>query len=334
MIAMATAFMLALSVSWLLTPAVGRLAWKYGAVAQPRDRDVHTEPTPRWGGIAIYAGVVLAALVTVTFRHWRTDGDHGWTPQLAGVLLAGTVVAAAGLVDDLRELSAAKQIAAIVGAACILLYFGVRIEGVRNPFVGDVAGGFVPNSWIALSPLVGGTLTILWVLVVTKTVDAIDGLDGLAAGVCAMSAGSLALLALASRQHDGPTVALVAAAASGACVGFLRHNFNPARIFMSTVGSQFLGFTLAALAVMGAFKVAAALSVVLPVLVFGVPIFDYMHVLTRRFMHGAPLTQADQRHLHHRLLARGLTHRQAVYVIYFCTALLCIGAFAMLRYSH
>jgi UDP-GlcNAc:undecaprenyl-phosphate GlcNAc-1-phosphate transferase len=172
-------------------------------------------------------------------------------------------------------------------------------------------------------------VTLFWVLLVTKTVDAVDGLDGLAAGVCAISAATLALIAAASAQAEGPVVALVAAAVTGSCIGFLRFNYSPARIFMSTVGAQFLGFMLAALSIMGTSKIAAAVSVAIPLLVLGVPIFDYAVVLLRRMKSGAPLTMADQRHFHHRLLARGLSKQQAVWVIYGCTAVLCIAAIVL-----
>jgi UDP-GlcNAc:undecaprenyl-phosphate GlcNAc-1-phosphate transferase len=173
--------------------------------------------------------------------------------------------------------------------------------------------------------------TLFWVGLVTKTVDAIDGLDGLAAGVCAISASTLALMAHAANQ---PSIAVLAAACVGACVGFLRHNYNPAKIFMSTVGAQFLGLMLAAISIMGAFKIAAAISVLIPVLALGVPIFDYGFVLFRRARSGAPLTAADRRHLHHRLLDRGLSQRQAVWVIYGATAVLCTVALLVFTASR
>ena len=169
---------------------------------------------------------------------------------------------------------------------------------------------------------------------VTKTVDAIDGLDGLAAGVCAISAATLALLAAASKQPESPTLALLAAAVVGSCVGFLRHNFNPAKIFMSTVGAQFLGLMLASLSILGTIKVAAAISVAIPLLVLGVPIFDYAVVLGKRAADRAPLTKADRRHLHHRLIDRGMSKQQAVWVIYACTAACCAVAVLIFKFSH
>jgi len=327
-------FVIALVVTWAATPWVLQLAVRHGAIAVPRARDVHEEPKPRWGGIAIYAGVMAAVLVTVTIRHYRPGVESAWTKPLAGLLVAGTFIAIVGLVDDLKDLRAIWQALGIVVAGAILIAFDVRIDGVTNPFFADESGPYRPGQWIALPVWAGVSATLVWVFVVTKTVDAIDGLDGLAAGVCAIASATLALLAAASSQPGGPTLALVAAAVTGACIGFLRYNYSPARIFMSTVGAQFLGLMLAAISIMGAFKLAAAISVLIPVLVLGVPIFDYAVVLLRRFQSGAPLTQADNRHLHHRLIASGLSKKQAVWVIYGCTAVLCVAAIILFEVSR
>ncbi|MEP6756891.1 MAG: MraY family glycosyltransferase [Chthonomonadales bacterium] len=333
MIALFAAFVLAMLVTVAVTPAVGKIAERCGAMAVPRDRDVHDKPTPRWGGIAIYLGVIVAVALTVSYRHYATHGVFGWNRHIAGILIAGTFIGLLGMVDDLRDLRAIWQIAAIAGAGAILIAFGVRIEGVSNPFVSHTIGTYHPNQWIQLSVPLSIIATLFWVLLVTKTVDAIDGLDGLAAGVCAISAATLALMASQSRQHDGTALALLGAAVVGACVGFLRHNYSPARIFMSTVGAQFLGLTLAALSILGTFKIAAAISVAVPLLVLGVPIFDYGIVLFKRFVQKAPLTVADRRHLHHRLLDRGLSKQQAVWVIYGCTAALCGVAIVVFNFS-
>jgi UDP-GlcNAc:undecaprenyl-phosphate GlcNAc-1-phosphate transferase len=303
-------------------------------MAVPRDRDVHVVATPRWGGIAIFAGVIVAVGLTVSYRHWRTDGANGWTWQLAGLLIAATFVALAGMLDDVRDLRPIWQIGAIAAAAAAMIAFGVRIEGVTNPFSESSIQGYDTRRWVPLGLPVSVAVTAFWVLLVTKTVDAIDGLDGLAAGVCAISAATLALLAAASRQVGGPAIALAAAAVAGACIGFLRYNFSPAKVFMSTVGAQFLGLMLAGISIMGTFKVAAAVSVLLPILVLGVPIFDFGIVLVRRLLNRAPLTLGDRRHIHHRLLDRGLTHRQAVWVIYGCTLVLCVAAVVLFNVSR
>jgi UDP-GlcNAc:undecaprenyl-phosphate GlcNAc-1-phosphate transferase len=329
------AFLVAMGVTWAVTPWVVKLAERFGAVAVPRDRDVHDKPTPRWGGVAIYLGVLAAVAVTITYRHVITEGVNGWNRHLAGVLIAGTFIGLFGMIDDVKDLRAVWQALAILTAGGILIAFGVRVEGLTNPLVSHPLGTtYSPKQWIELSLPVSMFLTLFWVFLVTKTVDAIDGLDGLASGVCAISAATLALLAAASKQPEGPALALLAFSVVGACVGFLRHNYNPARIFMSTVGAQFLGLTLAGLSILGTFKIAAAISVMVPLLVLGVPIFDYGIVLLKRLRHKAPLTAADRRHLHHRLLDRGLSKKQAVWVIYGCTAILCVAALLLFEVSR
>lgn len=305
-----------------ITPYVKKWVEKRGPIDEPGGRRVNDKPVPRAGGIAIYLGFIIAVLLTVGVRHVNT-GQHTWTMQVTGILLATTFIAITSLIDDFKDLSAKWQALAIVAASLILVKFGVRIEGITNPF------GVGSSTWHELTPFISVVLTIIWVFTVTKTVDAIDGVDGLASGVCAISAATLALMATLLRSHEGPTLALLAAAVMGACLGFLRHNYYPAKIIMGTIGAQVLGLALAAISIMGAFKGAAAVSVLVPVLVLGVPIFDYAHVLTRRLMDGAALTAADQRHLHHRLLKLGWSQKQVVWFIYSVTLLLCITALAL-----
>ena len=304
------------------TPIVRAWVEKRGPIDMPDERRVNVKPIPRAGGIAIYLGFVIAVLLTVSVRHVNT-GQHTWTMPVIGMLIATTFIAITSLIDDFKDLSAKWQALAIIIAALILVKFGVRIEGITNPF------GVGSSTWHELTPMISVVLTVTWVFTVTKTVDAIDGVDGLASGVCAISAATLALMATMLRSHDGPTLALLAAAVMGACLGFLRHNYYPAKIIMGTIGAQVLGLALAAISIMGAFKAAAAVSVLVPVLVLGVPIFDYAHVLTRRLMDGAKLTAADKRHLHHRLLALGWSQKQVVWFIYSMTLLLCITALAL-----
>jgi UDP-GlcNAc:undecaprenyl-phosphate GlcNAc-1-phosphate transferase len=332
MVGIVVAALVAALVTIVATPSVRRWAEKHHAIDQPEARRVNTQPMPRAGGVAIYLGFVIAVLITVTARHYARAGQHTWNMQVVGILVATTFVALTGLVDDFRNLSAKIQILAIVAAGLILAGFGVRIEGTTNPFGGLVGPTYDPNvNWHPLSLATSVLLTVVWVFVVTKTVDAIDGIDGLAAGVCAISAATLALMSAQLHTAEGPTLALMSAAVAGACLGFLRHNYHPAKIIMGTIGAWVLGVPLAAISILGAFKVAAAVSVLVPVLVLGVPIFDFTHVLARRLLERAPLTKADRRHLHHRLLARGWNQRQVVWFIYSVTALLCITALALFR---
>jgi UDP-GlcNAc:undecaprenyl-phosphate GlcNAc-1-phosphate transferase len=334
MIGILVAAIVAAVVTSLLTPAVRRWSEKAGAVDQPGARRVNTSPMPRAGGIAIFIGFLAAVVLTVTYRQFEIPGQHAWTMQVVGVLIAATFIAIVGLIDDFKDLAARWQALAIIAAGIILLLFGVRIEGITNPLGGFVGTNYNPIlNWHALGTITSWIITLVWVFTVTKTVDAIDGVDGLAAGVCAIAAATLALVAaqLKAKGVPGPTLALMAAAVTGACLGFLRHNYHPAKIIMGTIGAQVLGLVLAAISIMGAFKVTAAVSVLVPVLVLGVPIFDYIHVLTRRLLARAPLTVADKRHLHHRLLSRGWNQKQVVWFIYSVAIAFCITAFALFR---
>ncbi len=332
MLAILVAALVAAGVTAFLTPSVRKWSEKMGAVDQPGGRRVNEAPIPRAGGIAIYFGFVIAVLITVTWRDLHA-GHNAWTRQIVGILLATTLIAITGLVDDFKNVSAKWQALAIIACALILVAFGVRIEGITNPLGGTFGSNYNPNlNWHALGFGASVVITILWVFIVTKTVDAIDGVDGLASGVCAISAATLALMSVQLPQHTGGrTLALVSAAIVGSCLGFLRHNYHPAKIIMGTIGAQVLGLALAAVSILGAFKAAAAVSVLVPVIVLGVPIFDFTHVLARRFLARVPLTVADKRHLHHRLLARGWNQKQVVWFIYSVAILLSITALALFQ---
>lgn len=331
MLMLAASFLLALIIAWAVTPRVAGAALQCGAVAVPRARDVHEAPTPRWGGAAIAVAVLVASACAISLRHLVSHGASGWSPSMLGVFGAAAFTCIWGMLDDRYELSALAQIIGILIATAILIACGVRVEGLGNPLVVQSAVRYNPAGWIALSLPVSIIATIAWTGVVAKTVDAMDGLDGLAAGICAISAAALTFIAAVSKVPDGPSIAIVGAAVMGACLGFLRWNKAPARIFMGSSGGLMLGVTLAALSVLGSFKAATAWSLVVGVLVLGVPIFDYFVVLGRRWIERAPLSGGDRRHLHHRLLDRGLSKRDAVYVIYGCTAVLCGIAIMLLE---
>lgn len=296
---------LAAGVAYLLTPLVQRAALRHGAAHPPRARDIHRELVPRWGGVAIYLAFLGALSSSLLVVHLWFGRLVGWSTLMAGagVFLGGTLLSLMGAWDDVRELSAGKQLLVEVICALIVIPFGVRIEFLTDPFH--------PGHMIYLG-LWTYPLTVLWIVGVTNAINMIDGMDGLAAGICAIAAMTLALMALQSSQ---PALALLAASLCGSLLGFLRYNFNPAKIFMGG-GAPFVGFTLAAISAVGAFKVAAAMAIAVPILILGVPIFDTAFVVARRFMRGKPIYQADQSHLHHRLLARGFSQRQTVLILY------------------
>jgi UDP-GlcNAc:undecaprenyl-phosphate GlcNAc-1-phosphate transferase len=284
---------------------VQQAALTHGAAHEPRARDLHTGPVARWGGLAIYAAFVIAVALSLALVHWGFGREFAWRSVKAGmgVFLAGTILSIVGALDDLYDISPGKQMIAQILCAALVLPFGVRIDVLSDPLN---PGGQIHLGWWTYPA------TVLWIVGVTNAINWIDGLDGLAAGVCAIAGMALTMMAIARGQ---PALALMAAALCGSLLGFLRYNFNPARIFMGG-GALFVGFCLATIATVGAFKVAAAMALVVPVLILGVPIFDTAFVIVRRFLNGRPVYQADTSHLHHRLLARGFSQRQTVFILY------------------
>lgn len=295
------AFSVALAVSYFLTPHVKRLAIRAGALDTPDARKVHTEPIPRMGGLAIYAGFLLAVLASVHINR-----------ELFGIILGGTVILAVGVIDDLKPLPARVKLFGQIVAACVPILFGIRIEWLTNPF-----GGMIYLDYWAIP------LTILWVVGLTNTVNLIDGLDGLAAGVSTIASVTIMLVAA---QQNFWTVAIMTAALAGSAFGFLQHNFNPAKIFMGDTGSMFLGYMLAVVSALGTVKSAATIALVVPIVALGLPIMDTAFAIIRRFNSGKPIFKPDKGHLHHRLLAMGLTQKQAVLLMYVISTCLSISA--------
>jgi UDP-GlcNAc:undecaprenyl-phosphate GlcNAc-1-phosphate transferase len=327
-------FLLALATTYLLTPWVRRLAIRAGALDMPDARRVHTEPIPRWGGLAIYIGVAMGMLAGLARLYLLAPSDSvflGRALQFLGLLLVGTGVLVVGMLDDRKQFSALVQMGALLLAGLVVQLFGVQIEGFAAP----IGGKFSEARWIPLGAW-AIPITALWIFVVSKTMDTIDGLDGLAAGVSAIAALALALMALqAADLLDQPypnwLIAITAAAIAGAAGGFLRYNFNPARIFMGTGGAQFLGFMLGGLSVIGAFKTATAFAIAIPVLVFGLPFLDAGLAVVRRLLSGQPIHKPDKKHIHHQLLERGLNQRQTVLILYGIAAAMAVVALILFR---
>ena len=331
--------MLAWVLTLALTPLVRKLAIKFGAVAIPRDRDVHKEPLPRWGGLSMVTAFLVTLGVVYFWSLFRNADHHIHSPwsghqthHFAGIVLALLLITIVGLIDDKWEVSAIWQSLALIAAGGILVAFGVSIDGIHNPFFESTHPGYDPRSWIPFGPVFSAIATIIWVFGVAKTVDFIDGLDGLAAGVAGICALTLAFMSAQNGQYE---VTIMSATLIGVCVGFLRYNFNPASIIMGTVGAQFLGFTLAAIAIVGTIKIAAISSVALPLLVLGVPIFDGVWVVARRIITRTPAYMPDKTsHIHHRLINRGYSQKKAVLLIYTYTAGWCLLALVLLHVVH
>jgi UDP-GlcNAc:undecaprenyl-phosphate GlcNAc-1-phosphate transferase len=304
-----------------LTPIVRILSERFGLVDEPGGRKVHTKAISRLGGIAIFIGfsaALAAQVVGERLLGWRevltVDGM-----QLPGVLAGMLVIFLVGVVDDIITLNPGSKFIGQLAAAGIVIAAGVRIDYVGNP-----AGGGL----VALG-LMGIPVTLIYIVGFTNVINLIDGLDGLAAGVSAIAATSFLVMAVATNQL---AAAALAAALIGACLGFLRYNFNPASIFMGDSGAMFLGFALATISLLGVMKSVAAITLAVPLLTIGVPIFDTASAIVRRLLHRQPIQAADKGHIHHRLLGRGFDQRQTVLIIYFWSAALAVGGYAM-RYA-
>jgi UDP-GlcNAc:undecaprenyl-phosphate GlcNAc-1-phosphate transferase len=313
-------------VTLIVTPLVRRFALARGLVDYPGGRKVHTKPIPRLGGVGIYAGVMAAVAVQAWGELYAkpswggsiTDPGTGHI-RVLGVLAGMSLIFLVGLIDDLVTLSPGWKLVGQVLAAGVVAGAGLRIEYVGDP----TSGGLVALGLLSIP------VTMLYVVGFTNVINLIDGLDGLAAGVSAIAATSLLVLAAQGNHLDAATIAV---AIIGACVGFLRYNSNPASIFMGDSGALFLGFTLAAVSLMGVTKSSAAIALAVPLLIIGVPIFDTASAIVRRVVHKRPIQEADKGHIHHRLLGRGFNQRQTVFIIYVWSIALAVGGYSV-RYA-
>lgn len=297
-------FVAALLASLLITPAVIRVAHARKLYDTPTDpRRVHTRPIPRLGGIAVFGATALGLLgawLGGTAGLWLTTG---YDKFFLGILLGGSVLFATGLIDDLRGLRPSVKLVVQTAAALIVYFSGFEVSRITLGAESNLA----IDAW--LSPLI----TVLWIVGVTNAFNLIDGLDGLATGIALVALTTT--LAVAATLGNVEVV-VVCTALIGALVGFLRYNFNPARIFLGDSGSLFIGFMLAVLSVHGSMKSATAVLVIVPLFALALPLMDTLFAIVRRWLRGVPLSGADARHVHHRLLALGLTQRRAVLTLY------------------
>lgn len=299
----------ALVLGYLLTPRVRALAIKVGALDHPDPRKVHNGAMPRMGGLAVYLAFVAAVLL---FREL--------TPQVIGLLTGATLIVLLGVADDIRGLSPRVKLAGQILAALVIVPFGIDIGYITNPLNGD----------ILILGVFNVPLTVFWVVAVTNAVNLIDGLDGLAGGVASIAALTMAAVAWTQWNQFGisgmPEMIILSLTLVAAVMGFLRYNFHPARIFLGDTGSMFLGFTLSVMAIMSLTKSATAVSVIIPLVILGVPLLDTFFAILRRCHQHRPIFQPDKNHLHHQLMAMGLNHRQTVLAIYTLSAFLGLNA--------
>lgn len=291
----------AFGISLFLTPWVSKLAIKIGAVDKPNKRKVHSEVMPRLGGLAVFAGFMAIAVIF-----------FGFDTRILGIMAGGSLILMLGVLDDKYDMPAKYKLLGQIAAAAIVVMTGTVIRFVDNPFDGYIGLGFLSIP-----------LTILWIVGITNALNLIDGLDGLASGVSLIALFTFTVITYRTEQF---AVAMLSIALAGAVLGFLKYNFHPASIFLGDSGAMFLGFMMSSFAVMGLLKSVTAVTFVAPVIILAVPIFDTAFAILRRVLSGKPVMTADKGHLHHRLLAFGLNHKQTVLVIYAISVLLSIGA--------
>ncbi|HHV99164.1 MAG TPA: undecaprenyl/decaprenyl-phosphate alpha-N-acetylglucosaminyl 1-phosphate transferase [Clostridiaceae bacterium] len=315
-------FTLAFIVSFSATPIAKKLAFKIGAVDVPRDkRRMHKKPIARLGGTAIFMGF----LVSVLFAVISIPNIFKANRELVGLLVGILIIEIMGILDDVKQLRArTKLMFQILAALAVVIIGDTRIESITNPFA--------PSGISTLSGYISYPLSVLWIVGITNAVNLIDGLDGLAAGVSSISSLSLFFISLLRTDIDINVViytSIITIALAGATLGFLPFNFNPAKIFMAESGAAFLGFTLSVISIQGTLKSYATISIAIPLLVLGVPLFDTIFAIFRRLINGRPIMEADRGHLHHRLIDMGLSHKQSVVMIYTVSAALGLCAIVL-----
>lgn len=297
-----TTFLTSLIIPLLITPMVMVLANKIGAVDRPNsNRKIHTKCTPRLGGLSIY----ISFIVTIALNYNILDN------HLKGLLVGSLLIVACGILDDMKELTYKTKLVFQILAALMLIFNGISIDKISLFMSGS--GKYIDLGALSIP------ITILWVVGVTNAINLIDGLDGLA---CGLSAISSIFLCIVSISTGNIPVALLLIIIAGASLGFLPYNFNPAKIFMGDTGSLFLGFSLAALSIQGTVKYATTIIVVIPLLTIGLPIYDTLVTIIRRFIQGKPIMAPDKQHFHHRMLSLGLSQKQVALLSYLINILL------------
>lgn len=317
-------FLVALLATLLATPLAKCIAQHLGAIDKPDERRINKVPIPRMGGIGIALGLVAAVAVQVAgtkLLGWPTV----FVPhmQLQGVdykllSVAVVIVFLTGAIDDVRNLKPRQKLLGQVLAACVAAASGLVIGNVANPFTAEL----IPIGWLAYP------ITVVYLVAFTNVINLIDGLDGLAAGITAISCAAMFYLSYEAHQIDAAVLACILA---GCCLGFLRYNFNPASIFMGDCGSNMLGFLLGVIALLGVNRVAAATTLIVPLVIAGVPIIDTFAAIVRRRRGHTAISQADTGHIQHRLIKQGFDQKQAALMIYGWSILLAAGAIIMTK---
>jgi UDP-GlcNAc:undecaprenyl-phosphate/decaprenyl-phosphate GlcNAc-1-phosphate transferase len=286
------AFIAAFVTVLIVTPIVMKLAIKIGATDKPNHRKVHQNVMPRLGGLAIFIGVIAGYFASGLYSE-----------RVLTISVGACLIIAVGILDDMYELSAKIKFLAQILIAGLIVSSGLTIDFITIPFIVER----MELGWLAYP------VTIFWVVGITNAINLIDGLDGLAAGVSSIGIAAIAVLAGISGKGLILTLALIVL---GSTLAFLFYNFYPAKIFMGDTGALFLGYCIAILSLLGLYKSVTLFSIIIPIIILGVPVFDTAFAIIRRMINKQPISAPDKSHLHHRIMALGLSHRMTVLVIY------------------
>jgi len=321
----AIAFLLAFITAFVITPYTIRLAKKVGAVDIPNDRRVNKKPMPRLGGLAVIAGFLVSVIYLVISA--SIEGkinllEDGLNIKLLGILGGMLVLGIVCYIDDVKDIKPLVKLAGQVVAAILVASSGVLIDNFTIPFK--------ENSFV-LNEVFSFILTVGWIIGITNAINLIDGLDGLSSGITLISCLSLVVV---FALNESPLIAIILITAlAGAIVGFLPYNFNPAKTFIGDVGSNFMGFALAIISILGVAKTYTAIVLIAPIMILALPIFDTIWAIIRRIVKSKSIKgvfKADRGHLHHRLMAKGYTQKQSVLILYGATATLGMTAIILL----
>lgn len=290
----------------ILTPLVKKIAYKIGATDKPNHRKVHSRIMPRLGGLAIFLSFIIGTII-INPSVVPYGGYH------VPIVIGSIIIILTGIFDDIKEISPKLKLAGqVAAAAVIVIYGGLKVEFINLPFGGQIDFGYLSIP-----------LTMIWIIGITNAINLIDGLDGLAGGVSSIALFSIAGMSMVMGNQYVTIVALIIAAST---LGFLFYNFHPAKIFMGDTGALFLGYMIAVLSLLG-YKNVTFISLIIPVIILGVPISDTFFAIIRRLVNKQPLSAPDKSHLHHCLLKAGFSHRQTVLLIYAMAAVFGLVAF-------
>ncbi|MEH7381361.1 MraY family glycosyltransferase [Bacillus sp. JJ1533] len=291
-IALLIPFFVSLVTVLIITPFVIKFAIKIGATDKPNHRKVHQKIMPRLGGLAIFAGVVAGYFAGGLYNE-----------KVTGITVGAIIIVIIGILDDKYELSAKVKFLGQIIAALVIVSTGLKIDFLSIPFLVER----LDLGWLSYP------ITVFWIVGITNAINLIDGLDGLAAGISSIGIAAIAVMAAFAGKELILVLSLILL---GSTIGFLFYNFHPAKIFMGDTGALFLGYSISILSLLGLYKSVTLFSFIIPIIILGVPVFDTAFAIVRRVLNKKPISAPDKQHLHHRILALGLSHRNTVIVIY------------------